>query len=234
MPNNQLFYDSGAGDALADETALPNPILGYVHLETAIVKQVLNNFDALIEVGCMWGRLGNLALETNKPYLGIDVSPRYINLAKRRFGSSKLCSLVCCDATDPSCSAIKIFNQSWKPTRPILVLPFNCIGNMDCPKSMIDQIERWQMDTLIFGYQDGPSQVRLLAEYFSKSGVGATNYSRGKKEISFNSSSGFQSLLLRKSWFTAHWENSHCLDIGEMLRCWTNFDVALPRIESIV
>lgn len=83
----------------AQKSGFLHKVLYYVPLNTwrlierrhrQILRMKIGNNDSILDIGCAWGRLLDLLLTTwDGEYLGIDVAPSLIELARKRYPSRK-------------------------------------------------------------------------------------------------------------------------------------------------
>ena len=83
MNEAKQFYSVGLGDRLIKESNYPSEILAYLESENKLVLEFLSDFETLVEVGCMNGRYLDLAVESKKKYIGVDIVSRYIDEANK-------------------------------------------------------------------------------------------------------------------------------------------------------
>lgn len=67
--------------------------------QESLLKQHVNKYTNVLDVGCGWGRLlGIMPQEWEGKYLGVDVCPEFIELARRAWPGRRFW---CCDFRDP-------------------------------------------------------------------------------------------------------------------------------------
>ena len=169
MESVKNFYDSGLGDRLIDEKRYSLEILSYLAGEKKIVAELLARYETLIEVGCMNGRYLDLAVEKEKRYIGIDVVKRYVDEANRTIKDKKL-SPKDFFALNISAENLESLFVGKEISKPILVFPFNCFGNMTSFKEVVDTLIRLKKPFAVFSYGTDPYSDSVREKYYKSCG----------------------------------------------------------------
>jgi len=127
------FYQTSAGDHLVEAAYYPAQVVSFLEAESLFVAQLLDKCSLLIEVGSMWGRYLEFALQLKKSYIGVDVVPRYIRILQRRVEKIDIAGRIhmgyVCNVPQQE-ALYNLARPFCVEHRVLLVFPFNSIGNM--------------------------------------------------------------------------------------------------------
>lgn len=165
-----MFYGADVGNRLVDENNYPDSIKNYLEREKNILINSMGEHDIIIEVGCMEARNMEHAIKNNKKYIGIDIVPKYIEIANRIVKQRKLtstCEFLCIDAEklDRILQESALLKGSEKP---LFFFPFNSFGNMNNFDNVIRSISKIKnSDFIIFTYQTDEKSTNERFKYYN-------------------------------------------------------------------
>jgi len=123
MNNNQLAKSWSSKNAVEYYLNHRDTIKGLYNSERYFIKSFLKNGNTILDIGCATGGFSKIVRQYNKKieYAGVDISPRMIDLAKKRFPkiNFRLCSKERLDFPDNSfdmciCFGVLHMTESWK------------------------------------------------------------------------------------------------------------------------
>lgn len=210
MKGPTTFYQAGAGDRLIDETAYPAAIMNYLAREEELLTAFADTFDVLVEVGCMHGRALDWALKHQKGYVGLDITPRYIEqaitLASARGLGQETCRFIhgAAEQVDELLASVSFAQNK----RCLLYYPFNCFGNMAEAGPVLDGIRRAKHPYMIGTYWTTAEATADRLDYYRSCYQDAVEVQSGPSGVTFTTPDGLwtiayhpgylQSLFLEK------------------------------------
>ena len=194
MVSKKSFYDSGNGDPLIDAKNYPIEIKRYLRYEKKFLYRLRNEFEVLVEVGCMTGRYLEWSLEYHKKYIGVDIVSRYIKQGKERLKNYKL---VKPDYQIEICSAESIGQFLLEKclansSKLLLLFPFNSFGNMKNPEAVIASLSLVNQPFLICSYKTDMRANTARLIYYKRCGYEQTKYERNGTGVHFISVEGLE------------------------------------------
>lgn len=190
--SRSLFYQNGTGDRLIDEAIFPEPIKHYLSREEELLTSFADLFDVLVEIGCMYGRALDWALAHNKRYVGIDITPRYIEVAKKRAVARGLDESHCQFFAGASEQVDELLAEVpfAEGKRCLLYYPFNCFGNMEAAGPVIEAIKRAKQSFMIGTYWTTEEATADRVAYYKSCYHDAVEVSTDKVGVTFSTLGG--------------------------------------------
>ena len=236
MSSATEFYSSGYGDRLVDPSKYPGEIIDYLKAEEELLTALVDQFDLLIEVGCMDGRYLEWTIRRNKRYLGVDIVERYV-----RNGQGRLLSLglpldryriEICDAAAVHETP---YRKGWlnKKDKVLIMFPFNSFGNIDEPKAVLRGLSRLKKPFLICSYttSDFANLVRL--RYYSNCGYKQIRCVSDNVGVRFVSNDGLDTVAYNPAYLEQLCEESgitvSIIPLSSIGACYTPKDLKIKR-----
>ena len=193
MSKGKEFYDIGHGDLLVDERNYPNEIQEFLKSEISLLNSFRDQFEYLIEVGCMNGRYLDWAVSFSKKYFGIDIVQRYIDEAKEKILSLNLPSH---DYEVGLCSVEEISTilDSKIINKFLLFFPFNSFGNMRDAYPILKILNSKNYPFLISSYQTTNRACKTRLAYYKKCGYKDIECINDEKGVRFISKEGLNTI----------------------------------------
>jgi hypothetical protein len=197
MSAARSFFESDDADRLMDSSYYPSEILEFLQHEQRVLDALDDQFDLLIEVGCMDGRYLDWAIDHHKRYLGIDLILRHILVGQQIIHERKLppdqYSFLLGDAEE--------IDELLTPERIqsaqeccLILFPFNIFGAVpDCEK-VLTGLYRSQIPFVISSYQTDAFTTACRYEYYQRCGCKDIRVVNDEKGIRFCTTDGFQTI----------------------------------------
>ena len=188
------FFGTPVGDQMVDSQRYPDTIKNYLSEEQELLSVISRNFDTIVEVGCMQGRLLKWVAEQRKRYIGIDVEDGYLEAWKALSSESEssLIEFVLGDAQDLKGSLSKL-NHPVSPSSTILVFPFNSFGNIMDVRKAVSSLASIGMKFILFSYDTTAYANEVRAEYYRSCGLRAIHKTESDEAVIFSSTEGMKS-----------------------------------------
>ena len=196
------FYGTKDGNKLVDENNYPDSIKEYLKKEKELLEKYLEDYDLLIEVGCMEGRNIDVALNMKKKYIGIDIIESYISIVNEMInkrGLNSISEAFCLDAN--YLKRLISLSRLYKDSKSLIYFPFNSFGNMDNPNKVLSNFNYlYNSDFVIFTYDIDDYSNFEREKYYEN-----CNYDNLRKEINeegvrFISSNGLNTVAYDKEY----------------------------------
>ncbi|NEW77480.1 L-histidine N(alpha)-methyltransferase [Streptomyces rapamycinicus] len=188
------FYRGGGASSIMRVANFPDEIFPFLQMEGLEVLDIASryNCDVLVELGCYDGRALEVAKAAGIEYVGVDLSVGGIQALDRRItdeGLQRRARAICGDIL--SC-------EEWMPAvsgrRPLILLPFNLIGNFADPVKVLASLSESGGVIVISVFNEAETTTELRHAYYVACGidihtVAASNYGG----TAFFGDKGFQS-----------------------------------------
>jgi hypothetical protein len=224
-PLSPSVYFESSGRNILNPANYPAGVKYYLSEEEETVKQLLQNFGGLIEIGCFGATYSLLCDALSKLYIGIDVVPAYIEeanhnldfwqLDRARFEALEL------DAHDiyelPLKSNIytTLSPQDW-----LILCPFNCLGNLPYPEIAISGLRKLRISSFISSFQVSKKATQVRKEYYQNCRLQDLKLKALEDGIRFSSRNGFSSIAYSHTWINKNLsglhDHTHIFNIGEI------------------
>lgn len=181
------FYNKN-GDALVSASNYPEEIGEFLSTEADMLRNLVlkNNYDCIIEVGCMEARSLELVRGLGKIYHGIDIVTRYIDVAKMKIKFSY----------NDSCATVSLlsFFQLDANSLPelskynsLLYFPFNSFGNLGDFDMACKKLRSLKIDAFISTYKTSDLANKIRYDYYSACGYSDIKLIESKYGVQFTS-----------------------------------------------
>jgi len=200
---SKLFYESGHGDRLIDESCYPGEIEDFLREEENILNSLLPAMGLLIEVGCMHGRYLDWAIAKGISYLGIDVVPRYIEEGKARLRSLGLLDSsyrLCLGDARELASVMDQEQFAIAPGRSLMLFPFNSFGNMVEHERVIQSLARAERPFFISSYETDAFAIACRKKYYEGCGYSKVQAQSDDQGVRFSSPEGLETVAYHKDY----------------------------------
>ncbi|HBY01851.1 MAG TPA: hypothetical protein DEG92_04805 [Rikenellaceae bacterium] len=221
------FYEQGLGDRLVDSSHFPASIECFLAGERNLLHSYADQFDLLIEVGCMDGRYLTWAAHSGKLYLGIDVVPRYIDIALKKLMQMSIdpknYRLVVGDVVDlPHLISKENFEVS--PPKILTFFPFNSFGNILDIDGAALALSRMGTPTIISTYGTHTEATIERKKYYANCHYDNLQLIEDERGVYFKSNDGLCSVAYHfgyiRNFFSSYGITASSLSfskIGEMI-----------------
>ena len=192
-----MFYGTDDGNKLVDEENYPLSIKNYLAKEKQILIQNIKKHDVIIEVGCMEARNMETAIRNGKKYIGIDIVPEYISIAKeisKKRNLQDTCEFLRIDAEKLD-DILEKSNLLRKSQAPLFFFPFNSFGNMNDFGNVIKSIGNIKnADFILFTYQTDDKSTNERFEYYNNCHYDNLRVNHEKNGVRFTANNGLNSM----------------------------------------
>jgi ubiquinone/menaquinone biosynthesis C-methylase UbiE len=192
MKKNKIeqFYDAGGGENLTNENYLTSEIRDYLTNEREILTNLIkkNNYEGILEIGCMDGRNLEIAKNLKINYVGIDIVERFIEKANEKMKNLNI-----------TAEAFKCDVKSLKRVKNLIsnkflaVFPFNSFGNIDGAEEALRSVSKQQLDCIILTYKTSIEANTARKAYLNRSQKTALKMTISSKGVLFTSAKGLHS-----------------------------------------
>ncbi len=187
------FYKNNHGANLVERDNFPEEIKIFLKDEKEMISdlQKKNNYDSLLEVGCMDARMFEFAVKLKMNYVGIDVVEDFINKGRKKIENNKnkhnSYHISVCSARDLSGIKDILSHNS-----TLALFPFNSFGNMEDVQEIITEIRKFDLDLLISSYQIDEKSTLIRKKYYEMSGFKNLQVLKKRDFIEFTSCEGLK------------------------------------------
>lgn len=213
MVNIRNFYGSGFGNRLINPLNYPEEIVGYLSAEHRFLMEKIENFQVLIEVGCMQGRCLEQVVEVNKSYIGIDIVEEYIEAAILRANAlsidAKKYDFLCLDAANLHNVLALTKLDKFKSKEALIFFPFNSFGNIENVNNVLSSLKKSGINFFISTYKTDKITNMLRMEYYQRCNyrnVLEINESNGKR---FISDEGLSTIAYLENWIISKFDDEN-------------------------
>lgn len=194
------IYETGKGDELVNSQNYDDSILKYLEEEQSLLLKMVDQFNLLIEAGCMTGRYLNQVVRLNKKYIGIDPVTRYIDMAilenKHRI-SEKLKFI-----NDDISNINSILEKEHLPNSDnvLLFFPFNSFGNIKNIDNTFNSILKSKIRFIIFTYKTDDNSNKVREQYYLKCGFTQLIFEVNISGVRITSKEGLDTTAYSENW----------------------------------
>lgn len=212
------FYSNDGTEILNDGNYTPE-LEFFLKEQKILFNQAINqskeieNYDTLIEVGCGVGENLDIASKNHLNYLGLDFSPNKILLFNKRIKQNTYhlndkytYKAECIDILD-------FFDQEHlmqfeNSKKPIIIFPFNVIGNIAPVSLLLSKLKMHNLDLLISIYNNDTDTIEMRRQYYMNCGYNDIKEDRDATGFLFKSEEGLYTIaydeLYLKNLLTAY------------------------------
>ncbi|WP_441246903.1 hypothetical protein [Kitasatospora sp. McL0602] len=187
------YYRAEGAAAIMSVAHFPDEVLTFLQMEclTAFRATRRRRCDAIAELGCFDGRALEVARAAGIRYLGIDVNQDAITALRARIAAEGL------DGSATALTADVQDSEDWLAAipgqRPLVVLPFNLLGNFTEPERVLARLRTLPGAALISVFNAEPSTTALRHAYYTRCGTALEQTEGRFGGVLFRSSQGFRS-----------------------------------------
>lgn len=194
------FYEKNGGDRLVHSDVYTSKIRRYLLEESQLISKLLADlqYQFILEVGCMYGRLLKIAKDAGVVYRGIDLVERFIRighkLAENIVHDEYRARLWTCSIND--IGKIIALHPDLFPCdmrKTLTVFPFNSFGNIADPYCGLSAIRKCGCDLLICTYTTDINASRARREYYTSCGYNDLEEVQNGQGVMFHSREGLES-----------------------------------------
>ncbi|MET9465724.1 hypothetical protein ABZY44_13130 [Streptomyces sp. NPDC006544] len=168
---SEHFYREGGARRIMSVANFPDEILSFLQMEGLTVLDVASRHrcDSLVELGCYDGRALEVAKVANMSYVGVDVNSVAIGSLSGRIAYEGLG-----EWARAVLGSIRV-SEDWVPEvrgeRPLLLLPFNLIGNLDEPAKFLAELGGVGRLGVISFFNDDAWTTEVRRAYYTACGI---------------------------------------------------------------
>lgn len=194
------FYAKKGGRKLVEVDLYPTKIKRYLTGESVLIKKLLKDstYECVMEIGCMYGRLLKIVLQSGKSYRGIDLVSEFIDegrkICAKHVKDDHLAQIWSCSVNNMS-DLIKT-NPLYFPIdmkNMLSVFPFNSFGNIGDPLKALVSVRTCGCDVLICTYTTDSNTNTIRHDYYSSCGYKSIKEVQNGKGVLFTSEEGLMS-----------------------------------------
>lgn len=205
------IYETVKGDELVYDKNYPLEINEYLKCEIDTLKELINSFNVIVEVGCMDGLHMDLIVDNEKFYVGIDIIQRYIDKAIQKSESKNYKEktlLLCEDATNLGNIQKKLLKLGFNKNQILYFFPFNSFGNMKDVEEIVDEINQNNLNIFISTYDTNNFSIKCREEYYANCNFKNTVEIVEQNGIRFVSDDGLNAIAYKKEWLYNKFETN--------------------------
>lgn len=225
------IYESGLGDELIDPENYNDEIKLYISEEAKLINELIDIYDSIVEVGCMYGRLLKNAVGKSKNYIGIDYSRTYIEKGNSLFSDLLSEKVQLINANCEEIHTIYQIKALKGDEKSVLIFPFNSFGNINNITEAIKSISECNLSFFIFTYQCNSDATNIRLEYYKKSGFKNAVAYDSDDSIHIKDELGLNSHAYKDTWltheFAKHNVNIYKKSFGAIGTYFTNSNIII-------
>ncbi|MFF9623877.1 class I SAM-dependent methyltransferase [Streptomyces griseosporeus] len=191
---DHFYRDGGGACAIMSVAHFPDEVLAFLQMEclAAFRAAVAERCDAVVELGCFDGRALEVARAAGIPYCGVDINSSAVAALRERIAAEGLqaqATTLVGDAQDCVRWSTQVPGQ-----RPLIVLPFNLLGNLPDPRSALLGLRALGGTLLISVFNEQPRTTAVRRAYYARCMTGLTEPAQGRYGGAvFRGAQGFRS-----------------------------------------
>ncbi|WP_306193034.1 methyltransferase domain-containing protein [Streptomyces sp. MK5] len=189
------FYRDGSGAcAIMSVAHFPDEILTFLQMEclAAFKTAVAEHCDAVVELGCFDGRALEVARAAGVPYCGVDINSGAVAALRERIcdeGLEAQATTLVGDAQESVRWSTHVPGR-----RPLIVLPFNLLGNLPDPRRALLGLRALGGTVLISVFNEQPRTTAVRRAYYARCMTGLAEPAEGRYGGAvFRGAQGFRS-----------------------------------------
>ncbi|MGV9273389.1 methyltransferase domain-containing protein [Streptomyces griseosporeus] len=165
---DDFYRDGGGACAIMSVAHFPDEVLAFLQLEclAAFQAAVAERCDAVVELGCFDGRALEVARAAGIPYCGVDVNSTAVAALRDRIRDEGL------DAQATTLVGDAQESVRWSAQvpgrRPLIVLPFNLLGNLPDPRRALTGLRALGGTILISVFNEQPRTTAVRRAYYAR------------------------------------------------------------------
>ncbi|MDU8998733.1 class I SAM-dependent methyltransferase [Streptomyces mirabilis] len=188
------FYHSGGAPAIMRVAHIPDELYPLLQMEALVSLDTAlrHDCDAIIELGCYDGRALEVAKAARIPYYGVDIDPDAISTLERRIADESLSATSKAFLGDVMASGV--WSTSVDSRRPLQVIPFNLLGNLEEPTEFLRELGKLGGLAVVSLFNEEQRTTTFRRLYYRACGIDPLEESFGDYGgILFSGGGGFHS-----------------------------------------
>lgn len=192
--DNTPFYRDRGASAVMRAAHFPDELLSFFQMESLAVLEASKRYgcSTLVEFGCYDGRSLEVARAAGIDYLGVDVNAEAVALLRRRIADEQL------EETASGVVGDALRSEDWVGAihggRPLLLLPFNLLGNFADPALVLTSIREVDGIALLSVFTASDTATALRRDYYRACGISPLEEQAGPYGgVVFDSGDSFRS-----------------------------------------
>lgn len=196
-----LFYHTPSGEMIMNPKSYNDGIKTLLNEENKfIVRQMVNNYDVLFEVGCGTSIRAVDITKLGGKFYGIDINPRFIEESNHLIKRKKLEEKAY--ATNFSVNELTKENFPELNGKILIFFPFNLLGNLDDFHLVLETMIEIGQDFCFSTYRINDSVKAVRQNYYDNCGCQKIRYSRTPVGDLFSSNDGLHSAAFKIGYIT--------------------------------
>lgn len=166
-PGNLAFYRDHGASVIMRAAHFPDEMLPFFQMESLAVLEALSRYgcSTLVELGCYDGRSLEVARAAGVDYLGIDINAAAVERVRHRIDEEGLGDRARAQVGDAMQCADWI--GSVTGGRPLLLLPFNLLGNFPSPELLLKGIKQAGGVAVLSVFTASAAATDLRRDYYT-------------------------------------------------------------------
>ncbi len=193
--DNFEFYSCSHGREILNSENFSPDIMNYLEGESKTIQEVIINYledyHAMLEVGCGHARNVGVSLRLGLKYYGIDFIENEIVTARRKLKEKKLSGHV-------KCLSVLDLNKATTPVpaslKTVCIFPFNVFGNIFEPVRILKIMHDLNYTMLISTYRQDADKDAVLS-YYKACGLNHVKAMTVENGTMFVTKEGFRSIV---------------------------------------
>lgn len=188
------FYREHGASAIMRAAHFPDEVLSFFQLESLAVLEAVSRYGCavLVELGCYDGRSLEIARVAGVHYVGVDVNADAVAVVRRRIADEGIGHRARAVVGD----AMRC--EDWigqvPSGRPLLLLPFNLLGNFADPATSLRTVRRVGGIAVLSVFTPSPTATIVRREYYQACGISPLEEVPGPfGGVVFRNGAGFRS-----------------------------------------
>lgn len=193
-PGNLDFYRDHGASAIMRAAHFPDDMLPFFQMESLAVLEALSRYgcSTLVELGCYDGRSLEVARAAGVEYVGIDVNAAAVKRVRCRIEAEGLADRARAQVGDAMRCTDWIDHVT--AGRPLLLLPFNLLGNFPSPQALLKGIKQAGGVAVLSVFTASAAATDLRRDYYTACGINPLEqYTDADGGVIFRSGNTFQS-----------------------------------------
>ncbi|MFE2140782.1 class I SAM-dependent methyltransferase [Streptomyces sp. NPDC059456] len=168
---NGAFYRARGASSIMRAAHFPDEVLAFFQMENLAAMETIATYGCsdLVELGCYDGRSLEIARAAGIDYLGIDLNTAAVDLLHQRIADERLQGRARARVGDATRS------QDWMGEvtgpRPLVLLPFNLLGNFPDPTVLLRSVEQVGGIALLSVFAETPRATSVRRDYYRACGI---------------------------------------------------------------
>jgi hypothetical protein len=199
--DNQRFYKSSGGNAIMDRRNFSPDVVDYLSMETRFLRGVLGTrkYRYVVELGCDMARCFEVVDDCGVEYLGIDIREELLAAVAKHFATRResfpRLIIGSADDLDLHLGAAGVGVRDGV----LCVFPFNLLGNIEFPETILVKYNRLGVDVLVSGFSASGGATEVRRTYYEKCSIAALRKLSTPEGEVFTNFSSFHSIAYHEN-----------------------------------